>query len=61
MCPTTASASSVTFLNATDINNFAINYPNKNMDHCFKFLTFEIFPSSLFLIFVSNKIIGIWQ
>ena len=25
MCPTTALASSVTFLNATDINNFAIN------------------------------------
>ena len=26
------------------------------MEHCFKFLTFEIFPSSLFLILVSNKI-----
>ena len=31
------------------------------MEHCFKFLTFEIFPSSLFLILVSNKIIGISQ
>ena len=61
MCRTTALASSVTFLNAPDINNFAINLPYKNMEHCFKFLTFEIFPSSLFLILVSNKIIGISQ
>ena len=31
------------------------------MEHCFKFLTFEIFPSSLSLILVLNKIIGILQ
>ena len=58
---TTALASSVTFLNAPDINNFAINKPYKNMEHCFKSPTFEIFPSSRFLILVSNKIIGISQ
>ena len=33
MCRKTALASSVTFLNASDMNNFAINYPYKNMDH----------------------------
>ena len=41
------------------VHVFAMNL--WNMDHCFKFLTFEIFPSSLFLILVSNKIIGISQ
>ena len=53
MCGTNAWASSVEFLNATDINDFPINKPYKNiMDHSFKFL---------WHVLVSNKIIGISQ